>query len=96
MVTIGKIGSSIPIAGKDKIVHFIFYFLFVILWYYYSKSKTVTNQITFQIVAIAIVYGIVMEICQSAFTQNRVADIYDAIANSLGAITAFLYLKQKN
>jgi VanZ family protein len=94
LLTIGKIGTSIPIAGKDKVVHFIFYFVFVMVWFYYQKSKSPTTKIGLQIVAIAVFYGILMEICQSVFTTKRIADVYDALANSAGAITAFLYLKK--
>jgi VanZ family protein len=94
LVSIGKIGNSIPIAGKDKIVHFVFYFVFVIVWFSYLKSKNSMIIITLKIVLIAIVYGIIMEICQGVFTQNRVADVYDALANSAGAMFAFFYLKK--
>jgi VanZ family protein len=94
LITIGDLGSSIAISGNDKVVHFVFYFLFVIVWFYYSKSKNPLTKIGFQIVAIAIFYGIIMEICQGIFTQNRIADVYDALANSAGAMSAFLYLKK--
>jgi VanZ family protein len=90
LVTIGDIGSSIPIAGKDKVVHFLFYFVFVIVWYYakYQNSKP-----SYYLVIVAIVYGIFMEICQGLFTKNRMPDIFDTLANSAGAILAFVFLK---
>lgn len=94
LLTLGKIGVSIPISGKDKVAHFVFYFVFVILWFYYSKSKNPKTKINFQIVAFAIAYGILIEICQNLFTTKRIADIYDALANSFGAIAAFVYIKK--
>ena len=94
LVTIGKIGASIPIAGKDKVAHFVFYFVFVLVWFYYFKSKNPEATIYFQLIVFAIAYGILMEICQSVFTTQRIADVYDALANTAGAIAAFFYLKK--
>jgi VanZ family protein len=94
LLTLPKIGVSMPISGNDKAAHFVFYFVFVILWFYYSKSKNPKTKINLQIVAFAIAYGILMEICQNLFSTERIADIYDALANSFGAIAAFFYLKK--
>ena len=85
-------GNNIHIANKDKIVHFIFYFVMVILWMYYFSKAEVTN-IGLKIVLGAILYGIVMEICQAVFTTYRSADIVDVIANSSGAISGFFLYK---
>lgn len=90
LVTIGDIGSSIKIAGKDKVVHFIFYFGFVIAWYF---AKYQNLQPSYNLVIAAIVYGVFMEVCQGVFTKNRMPDIYDVLANSAGALFAFLFLK---
>ena len=35
-----SIGSEIKIPNKDKMVHFVFYFLFVVLWSFYVNFKT--------------------------------------------------------
>lgn len=92
LATIGDFGSSIAIAGKDKVVHFLFYFIFVIAWYY---AKFQNTKPTYYLVLTAIFYGIFMEICQGIFTINRTPDFFDALANSAGAITAFLFLKNR-
>lgn len=83
---------------KDKIVHFIFYFVFVVLWCFGLHK---TDKI--KILLIAIVYGIIIEILQYVLTENRTADFYDVLANSLGAFLAFfvfpiikkIFLRQK-
>ena len=86
------IGDSIHLANKDKIVHFIFYLVMVILWmYYFSKVQIASKGL--KIVLGAILYGIVMEICQAVFTTYRSADIVDVIANSSGAISGFFLYK---
>lgn len=85
-------GNSIHVANKDKIVHFIFYLVMVILWMYYFSKVQVANK-GLKIVLGAILYGIVMEICQAVFTTYRTADILDVIANSSGAISGFFLYK---
>lgn len=84
----GNVGATVPIPYKDKVVHFLFYFIFVLLWYYATKNSVV------KIFLIAVAYGILMEILQS-FTKTRSADYTDAIANTLGALTAMIYITNK-
>ena len=85
-------GDSIHLANKDKIVHFIFYLVMVILWmYYFSKVQIASKGL--KIVLGAILYGIVMEICQEVFTTYRTADILDVVANSSGALSGFFLYK---
>ena len=83
---------------KDKLVHFIFYFVFVVLWCFGLHK---TDKI--KILLIAVVYGIIIEILQYVLTENRTADFYDVLANSSGAFLAFfvfpiikkIFLRQK-
>lgn len=42
---------------------------------------------------VAVVYGIVIEVLQSILTVSREADVYDVLANAIGALTAFLFLR---
>ena len=72
---------------KDKLVHFIFYFVFVVLWCFGLHK---TDKI--KILLIAVVYGIIIEILQDTITVSRTADFFDVIANSLGALIAFFML----
>ena len=92
LATIGDIGSSIPIPNKDKYVHFTFYFVFVVVWFLFSKPNKITRKIQWIVLLSAISYGILMEICQGIFTSNRAPDVLDVIANSLGAITGLLFI----
>ena len=93
LVTIGSIGGRIPIPHKDKGVHFIFYLVFVVLW---VKSRLKINRpILYTVFLIAIGYGVSMEILQYAITNNRSADGWDVFANTLGALTGLLLMKNK-
>ncbi|WP_136667460.1 VanZ family protein [Flavobacterium sp. H122] len=78
--------------NQDKVVHFMFYFVFVFLWYrylYFLKQKGV--KIIVFVVALAVMTGIGVEFLQGALTRDRHSDIYDVLANSLGAITGAFF-----
>lgn len=80
-------------------VHFVFYFLFVILWNLYIDFKTFHTKKAVMILFVAIGYGILMEIFQGIFTTERTADVLDVLANFSGAfiglITTKIYLQNK-
>lgn len=97
LITVASLISfnSVPkvkIIGNDKLVHFIFYLVFVILWGLANKKTYFKIKYEWLIVLFAIVYGIVIEVLQGVLTQTRQADIYDALANSLGAVIGFFGL----
>ena len=93
LISIGNIGESIAISNKDKYVHFLFYFIFTVLWILFFKYKQFSN---FKLVIfIAIFYGILMEIFQGIFTTTRHADVYDVLANSAGATVAYWLMTRK-
>lgn len=94
LVTIGDLGGSIRIPNKDKVVHFIFYFVFVILWTWYRKSFNYTKKQALSILVTAILFGILMELFQGVFTTHRKADILDVLANSAGAFVGFLFINK--
>lgn len=79
---------------KDKIVHFIFYFVFVYFWTKSLKNKN-ENSIVI-ILFFALVIGVSIEFLQENFTDNRTFDWYDILANSIGAIASFMYVKKFN
>ncbi|MFN7045552.1 MAG: VanZ family protein [Flavobacterium sp.] len=94
MITVASLVSfkSVPkvnIPGNDKVVHFLFYFILVILWSFAKKKNYFDLKYNLIIVIFAVMYGIIIEVLQSVMTNNREADIYDAIANLLGALVGF-------
>lgn len=88
---IPKVSVSIP--GKDKIIHFVFYFVFVFLWTKALNIQKWKQQII--MVLSAIFYGIIIEIFQDVFTLTRNADIFDIVANTFGAIIGCLFVRIK-
>ena len=73
-------------------MHFIFYFVFVVVWSLFAKQTNISNKTKWIILFSAVGYGILMEFCQGAFTTTRKADVLDVVANSLGAIIGLLFI----
>lgn len=86
------IGTGIKIANKDKYAHFIFYFLFVIVWYNYFKINNNFKNKKIVLVITAILFGIAMELFQANFTVSRHGDLLDVLVNSIGAILGMQFI----
>ena len=86
------IGSNLPI---DKIVHVVFNGALVFLWLFYFYQKGIMKPVMIQlsILFLAIIYGIIIEICQALFTTTRMADVWDVAANITGCIIGLLIFK---
>jgi len=78
------------VSGNDKIIHFLFYAVFVLLLCLAKRKSHLKMKHNLLIVVFAILYGIVIEVLQGVLTKNREADFRDALANSLGAIVGFI------
>lgn len=89
---------NIPFA--DKIIHFILYFLLVILVLLGSlrKSKTgLTIRKLLVVFFISLLYGILLEILQDLVFIMRGADLLDITANAAGSfigLLTFYYIKE--
>ena len=87
--------NSVPkvaIPGNDKLVHFLFYFFFVVFWSIALHKNFYSKKYSFIIVVFAIVYGIIIEVLQGVLTSTRQADFYDVLANTAGAIVGSVIL----
>ncbi len=96
LVSMEKLGSvnDIELPNKDKYGHFIFYFVFTLLWYAYLKLRNSVsiNRAKLISVFLAFAYGTIIEISQGLFTQGREADVMDILFNTLGSIAAIMLL----
>jgi len=89
---------NVEISFADKIFHFLAYSLFTVLWYlafihYFSFKKR--KSIIYAVV-LAILFGTVIEVLQDTMTQSRALDVYDALANTFGALFAAMIIGIKN
>ena len=93
--------SNMPrvnVLGKDKTVHFLFYFVLTLTWNFALQKKYKNWALKYIIVFVVIGYGIVIEVLQEVLTKTRQADLSDVIANSAGALVALIvifWLKNK-
>lgn len=82
----------------DKIIHFIFYFVFTALMINHYRNSN--NQLKLVcIFLVAVFYGIIIEILQDIVPTKRSFDYLDILANTLGTttvITVFLFILKKN
>jgi VanZ family protein len=93
LITISsEIGESINVDFKDKYVHFLFYFVFVIVWFLFLDRTKYAKSVKLLALILAITFGVLMEICQGLFTTTRTPDVYDVLANSIGAFTGIIIL----
>ena len=96
-VTVASLASlknmpAISIPGNDKTAHFVFYFVFFVLWYFGLKRFVKYHGFDLILVLITLFYGICMEFFQAKLTANRQADFYDVLANSIGTLTGFFII----
>nr|WP_297918816.1 VanZ family protein [uncultured Allomuricauda sp.] len=81
--------GSVNIPYADKIVHFSFYFGFVVLGYLSLRERKPMSPLRYVSVLIlviqAVLFGIGIEGLQHILTENRMAEYGDAFANAVGA-----------
>ncbi len=85
-------GKEIPKIGLfahfDKLVHFVFFFMFFLLW---KISRSNDNNGSIIILCLAIVYGFSLEFYQLYFVAGRSFDTWDGIADTIGAVSGLLF-----
>ena len=89
---------DVGVSFGDKIFHFLAYCLLTYLWFnaFFYSFKLKKKQAIFFAVIISVLFGILIEVLQDTMTVSRVLDIYDVIANTLGALLASIALWFKN
>jgi VanZ family protein len=84
-------GSAVPkvplFPHFDKLVHFTFFLIFTMLWSIYCNCKW---RYTIYIIIIAIIFGWFIEIYQKNFIVGRTFDVYDIVADAVGAFSFLL------
>jgi VanZ family protein len=69
----------------DKVVHFIFFFVFFLLW---SGVRSYTRLYGFILITITFLYGLFIEYYQFNFVDGRGFELADVFADGLGSTTA--------
>ena len=82
--------DGIPLASSDKFLHAIAYFFLMLGWLYsFSRKEDFYKKVKYIILG-CLIYGIVLEALQGAFTSYRTGSYLDILANSLGIVLAVL------
>ncbi len=72
----------------DKIVHFFLYFFLVLFWLRAYPDMRLKKWTLF---ICAVLLGIIIEFLQEYFIPGRSGDIFDALANTLGALSGLVF-----
>ena len=86
--------ATFSISNFDKYVHISIFFVFVLLWSFYfaarpEESKKLRKWF-FLVFIIACLYGTAMEYVQKYFIPFRDFDLYDILADVIGACLGYL------
>ena len=85
---------NVGVSFGDKIFHFLAYSVLTFLWFntlfFYFKTG-ITKAIIYSGI-FAVIFGIILEALQGSATTYRSSDVFDAIANTLGALFTMLIL----
>ncbi|WP_461534264.1 VanZ family protein [Sinomicrobium sp.] len=76
----------------DKVVHFCFYYIFFILWYYILNKggfSIIRKRPVIISLLISLLFGTVVEVLQYIMNVGRSGDALDALANAVGAVCGF-------
>ncbi|MDO5979437.1 VanZ family protein [Flavivirga spongiicola] len=85
---------DIGISFGDKIFHFLAYFVLTLLWFYtfLYTFKFKSKKAVFFAAILSVLFGMVIEVLQGSITASRSLDVYDAVANTFGALLASVVL----
>lgn len=94
----GRDLPSVTIFEFDKIVHFGIYVVLAFAMYYgWEKQNSflfLHRNTLIKILIITSIYGFAVEVMQELFTTDRQFDIFDALANSIGAVAGCLFFSR--
>ncbi len=73
----------------DKVVHFSFFLLFFIFWYF---SPTIFFKKSLAWIMITAIVGFGIEFYQIHFVVGRSFDVWDGVADTVGALAGFFLI----
>ncbi len=88
---------AIQIPHLDKIVHFTFYFVAAILgllsFRMRVKEGAPLKKFMIVMLLLLVIFGIIIEVIQDRYTTSRAGDVFDVLANTIGALAGVLTIK---
>jgi VanZ family protein len=74
----------------DKVIHFVLYAVFILLWALAIRDISMKQKIT--LLLIGVTYGILIEVLQSTMALGRSYDIGDIVSNTVGCIIGVILI----
>lgn len=86
---------DVNISFGDKIFHFGAYGVLTALWFYtfLLQFKLTFKKAVFYAATSSVILGIIIEVLQDMMTTYRALDVYDVLANTLGALLALIAIR---
>lgn len=93
LLNVNSITQGLP-SNSDKILHTVAHVMLTGLWFLtFLKTFTINSLKSMAYASvIAVGLGVLIEVLQGAFTQNRTTDINDVFANVLGTVIVVLVI----
>src|SRR5690606_9167792 len=89
--------GTLNIPHADKITHFVFYLVFVVLGCMFVRERSggriPMSRTTWGVTISAIVYGMIIEGLQYTLTWDRMMEFMDMVSNTLGALVALFLVR---
>lgn len=85
--------SLLKIPYLDKLIHFLWYYVLYIAWYLFLlKQNPIRINFYYRIILLICIigFGLLIELLQQYLFIKRSAELYDFLADCLGAIIAFI------
>ena len=98
LATIQTVDS--PFELSDKVLHTLAYFGLAVLWtlwFLKGRYKTFSlrqlKKVFFVFILTLSIYGILIEVFQAVLTEDRMADVWDVLANVFGILLGIVLIR---
>ena len=88
--------SFLELLSFDKFIHASIFLVLVILIYRATRKTSNRKNAMVYALCLSIPYGGILEIMQQELFEDRTADLFDFIANTIGCLVAWTYISLKN
>lgn len=84
---------SLEVKSMDKFYHALAYFSLTLSWLAYITFRypKVKSKYLILVLGLILCFGIIIEVLQKTFTNYRMFDYQDIIANSIGVALSYLF-----
>ena len=85
-----RLNLGLDVKSGDKYLHILAYFVLTTSWMFALRDRIGKSVFKIFVPLALILYGIILEALQSGLTSYRTGDVYDAMANTIGVLGAFV------